>query len=81
MLIAGSLQFLLGAIDQIQLIVHLPILDVKFPANTMKFYNYIVPIVNFDILSEIKEYNLFLFDISTSRTLEFGEEEDLTIAD
>ena len=53
MLISGSLQFLLGAIDQIQLIIHLPILDVKFPANTMLFYNYIVPIVNFDVLSEV----------------------------
>ena len=45
----------------------------------MKFYGYIVPIVNFDILSEIKEFNLLLSDMSASRKLEFGEEEDLTI--
>ena len=47
----------------------------------MDYFNNVVPIVTFDLLSELDGYNDFLQSMSGSRDLKFGEEENLNISD
>ena len=37
-------------INALQMILHLPIMSIKFPSNTMNFYQAIKPFVAFDLL-------------------------------
>ena len=80
-MITGSLSFLIGALDQMQLMIHLPVLDISLPSNALNFFKVLVPIVNFDVMSEIDQYNNLLNQFSSSRILEFEEEEILNISD
>jgi hypothetical protein len=52
--IAGSLNQLLGFINSLQLILHLPIMNVKLPASSLGFFQIVLPIVLFDILENIE---------------------------
>ena len=47
---ATSLQTLWGMINVMQLIVHMPMLNINFPQNAVLFYSFIVDISNFDII-------------------------------
>jgi hypothetical protein len=47
---AGSLSQLLGMINSLQLIVHLPLFAVSAPANVITIENILIPVVMFDIL-------------------------------
>ena len=49
LLIAGSLSQILGMINSLQIIVHLPLFAVSAPANVMTIEGILVPIVMFDI--------------------------------
>ena len=49
-LLAGSLSQILGMINSLQLIVHLPFFAVSVPANVMTIIGILVPIVMFDIM-------------------------------
>lgn len=50
LLITGSLSLILGMINSLQLIVHLPLINVSTPANVMTVEGVLVPIVMFDLL-------------------------------
>ena len=47
---AGSLSLILGMINSLQLIVHLPLINVSTPANVMMVEGVLVPVVMFDVL-------------------------------
>jgi hypothetical protein len=47
--VAGSLSQILGMINSLQLIVHLPMMAVSVPANVMMIEGILIPIVMFDI--------------------------------
>jgi len=51
-----------GMINVMQLIVHMPLLNVQFPSNAIFFYNMIIGIASFDVIptQAIKE-KLFNF--------------------
>ena len=50
MMLNGLLGLLVGMINSLQLIIHLPIMNVPFPANAMTIVKSLVPIVMFEIL-------------------------------
>ena len=50
LLVAGSLSLILSMINSLQLIVHLPLINVSTPANVMSVVEVLVPIVMFDVL-------------------------------
>jgi hypothetical protein len=52
--IAGSLSRLLGFINSLQLILHLPIMNIKIPANALSFFQIMIPIVLFDVLEGVE---------------------------
>ena len=41
---------MVSMINALQMILHLPIMSIKFPSNTMNFYQAIKPFVAFDLL-------------------------------
>jgi len=45
-----SLNFLWGMINAHQILVHVPILNVRFPGNAMLFYHYLIIIAKFDYI-------------------------------
>ncbi|TNV87552.1 hypothetical protein FGO68_gene2096 [Halteria grandinella] len=66
--LASSLQYLWGMINVMQLIVHMPLMNLVFPANAVLFYNFIIDISNFDILPvDSMENKLFKFTDSPSQ--------------
>lgn len=58
LLVAGSLSQLLGMINSLQLISHLPLLAISVPANVMTLEELLVPVVMFDIF---ETENMFIF--------------------
>jgi hypothetical protein len=48
--LSGALGLMVGLVNSLQLIVHLPMMRVPFPPNAMSFMRYILPTVMFDIL-------------------------------
>ena len=52
MLLAGSLSLLLGLINSLQLLVHLPLINVVTPANVMTLEVILVRIVMFDLFEQ-----------------------------
>jgi hypothetical protein len=46
------MQHFIEMINSLQLIIHLPIMNIIMPANVSTFFQAIVAIVNFDILSD-----------------------------
>ena len=60
--------------------MHLPLINIKFPGNSLKFFEIIIPIVNYDLLDDVKWYNDFI--VRASRRLggeSFDEEYDSNI--
>jgi hypothetical protein len=54
LIISGSLSQLLGFIDSLQLILHLPIMNIKIPASALSFFQIMIPIVLFDLLEGVE---------------------------
>lgn len=53
---------LLGAVNALQLIVHMPLANIVFPANAHFFFSILRDIVTFDILpTDFIKYDMFLF--------------------
>lgn len=50
LILAASLNYLWGMINTLQLIAHVPLFKLQFPANAAFMYSFIVMISNFDIL-------------------------------
>lgn len=49
---AASLQMLWGMINVMQIIVHMPLLNVSFPPNALFFYSLIIDISSFNLIPE-----------------------------
>ena len=54
LLLNGVLQYLVMFLNSLQMIIHLPMLQIIVPANVSGFFSLILPILTFDILD--KEY-------------------------
>jgi len=51
--LSGTLSLLLGLINGLQLVFHLPIMNIIVPGNVSMFFEIMIPIVMFDLLSTI----------------------------
>ena len=60
----AALGYLLQMIGIIQIALHLPLMNIQFPANALTFFKIIIPIINYDLLNDVKWYNNILVDIS-----------------
>ena len=49
----GALYLILGMINSLQLILHLPIMNIVLPANVMTMFTILIPVVMFDITEEL----------------------------
>ena len=49
----NSFKYMVSMINALQFIFHFPIMNIVFPANVMNFFNIMIPIVMFDVLSDI----------------------------
>ena len=56
----NAFSFLISVIDQLQLIIHIPILNINIPANSMEFFSVAVPIVTYDVFENFEAYNDFI---------------------
>lgn len=61
----GSLEYLIGMINSLQLVIHLPLMHIIMPGNVAMFFKIILPFVMFDFLDT---------DFVTSLFFEFDEE-------
>lgn len=52
----GSFQMLLNHIGNIQQILHLPIMQILFPANVLNVFGVLIPVVQFDILADLEVF-------------------------
>ena len=57
------MQFIWGGVNAIQLISHLPLNDINFPANTYDFFNFMAQVVSFDVFPPTENFE---FDLSES---------------
>ena len=82
---AGALGYMIGWINTLQLIIHLPILRTLVPANVNVFFQTIIPIVTFDLIPpewsteyilEFEEFPEQQFRNSFNRQF-FGQMQDL----
>jgi len=53
-LLQGALHLLLSMINNLQLIVHIPMINIVIPANVISMMSVIIPLVMFDILENLK---------------------------
>jgi hypothetical protein len=47
--LAGSMQLLWGMVNTIQILTHLPLLDITYPSSTLALYQIIIDVANFEI--------------------------------
>ena len=59
-LIAGSLSQVWGMINNLQMIMHAPLINVQFPGNAFMIYEVMIPIATFEIIPTDKIYPLLL---------------------
>ena len=59
----GAVKYMIGMLNSLQLVIHLPMLSIIFPTNTCFFFRLILPIVMFDLLENNNPISqLFPFD-------------------
>ena len=80
MIMAGSLSQLLGMINSLQLIVHLPFFAVAVPANVMTILQVLIPIVMFDIF-ESDDLMMIADSVFGTELAEGNQDEDSLIPD
>ena len=66
------MQFIWAGINSVQLISHLPMNEIVFPANCVDFFNFIAMVVSFDIYSPTEKYD---FGFTDSQPFSAGLEE------
>jgi hypothetical protein len=59
-------------INQLQMMIHLPMLNIVMPANVSKFFGVIIPIATYDVLES---------SITTEKVLEFDYVKERELAD
>mmetsp|Transcript_20625 Transcript_20625/g.19616 ORF Transcript_20625/g.19616 Transcript_20625/m.19616 type:complete len:91 (+) Transcript_20625:2363-2635(+) len=65
LVMSTSLQALWGAINALQMIVHIPLFSLHMPSNALIFFNTLISVARFDIIPAEK-INTFMFDFSNS---------------
>ena len=50
----GGMTFIIAMIQSLQIIIHFPIFNIRFPASIMTFYEILLPFVMFDILQSFE---------------------------
>ena len=50
--LSGTVAFLWGMINALQIIVHLPMINVRFPANVSMFFSNLLSIANFKVINK-----------------------------
>jgi hypothetical protein len=60
LVLSGALSYMVGWINSLQLIIHLPMLMTLIPANVGSFFSLILPIVQFDLIPPEYSYELVL---------------------
>ena len=74
----GGYEYMLSMINALQIILHLPIFNVAWPAPIMEFYKVIIPFVMFDIIESFESINdLFVSAVQW----EDGDNDELNIFD
>ena len=61
---AGAMSFMIGWINTLQIIIHLPMIKILIPSNVSVFFQTIIPVVTFDIIPP---------EWSTEHIMEFEE--------
>ena len=54
---SGGYDYMISMINALQIILHLPIFGVQWPAPIMDFYQIILPFVMFDVLESFESIN------------------------
>jgi hypothetical protein len=62
----SALKNMIKMIGIIQVVNHIPLMNIDVPSNAVSFYRIIIPVVNYDMLSHFDFYEDFLIDISRS---------------
>ena len=65
------MQFIWGGVNAIQLISHLPLFEINFPANTIDLFNFLAQIASFDIFPPTERFD---FDLSETEAQSQGFE-------
>jgi hypothetical protein len=71
LVLSGAMTFLVGWINSLQLIIHLPMMMILIPANVSIFFSLILPIVQFDVIPPEWSYELFLTFEEDNQDLDF----------
>ena len=80
LVLSGAMSHMVGWINSLQLIIHLPMLMTLIPANVASFFSLILPIVQFDLIPPEWSYELVLnFDDDLNE--EFLEKFDTSVFD
>ena len=64
----SALKILIQMIGIIQIVNHIPLMNIDVPSNAVSFYKAIIPVVNYDMLSNFDFYEDFLTRISRSKS-------------
>ena len=78
--LSGAMSHMVGWINSLQLIIHLPMLMTLIPANVGSFFSLILPIVQFDLIPPEWSYELFL-DFDDEPNEEFMSKFDTSVFD
>jgi len=62
MFLKGILFMVLGMIESMQIVVHLPLIDIPMPANVIFMFRVLIPLVNFDILDDLGIFEMVFPD-------------------
>lgn len=66
---AGSFSLILGIVNTLQMILHLPIFNVIFPGNLLLMFEILIPVATFDFLSELELLEMVFPDSKISVTV------------
>jgi len=61
-----ALDPLMRMISLIQIVMHIPLMNIDVPPNAVSFYKITIPVVNYDMLGDVDLYEDSLIDISRS---------------
>ena len=50
MFLSGSLNQVWGMINNLQMVIHAPLIEIQFPGNAFMLYEVMIPVATFDIL-------------------------------
>ena len=59
---SGPMMYYISMINLLQFIFHTPIMSIIHPANVMSFFNIMIPIVMFDVLSDVPLFQPYFED-------------------